>query len=294
MKEKGSEVEATASVLDDVNRETGEDWRLEGRFAGGILGGAWRVSSGPTVAVLKWHDPQSSVPHNPDAPAVVDYLISNGYPTPAWLAFGTTWAGIPWSVQELIPGTPMAQLDLQGAQIIIELVEFQRRLSPPTSFSWSAFMRDQVFGRDSSHELVKNVGEPLVSVLDEALNLAAPYKTTALPETEMVHCDLSVSNILMNEGRLSGVIDIDAAGRGCAAYDALAPALSDVLWSSQGGPIEVLHEFAVDAYGPAPVAIAAATLVVEKLDGLAGSRPPDLEATAEKCRSWILAIERLL
>jgi hypothetical protein len=294
MMETGSEVKATATVLDEVNRETDESWQLEGRLAGGILSGAWRVSNGQAVAVLKWHDPESPVPYNPDAPAVVAYLRANGYPTPAWLASGTTPAGIPWSVQELIPGTSMGQLDFQGAQVIVELVNLHRLLSPPTSFNWSAFMRDQVFGRDSSHEPVKSVGGPLASVLDEALALAAVYETTELPETEMVHCDLSVSNILMHEGRLSGVIDIDATGRGCAAYDALAPAFNDVLYSPRGGPIELLHEFAVDAYGPATVAVAAATLVVEKLDGLVESQPPDLDVKAGKCRSWILAIERFL
>lgn len=96
-----SQVEATVSVLAEVNLETGAQWQLEGRLAGGVLGGAWRITSETGMAVLKWHDLTSSVPYNPDAPAVVAYIRANGYPTPAWLASGTTRDGIPWSVQEL-------------------------------------------------------------------------------------------------------------------------------------------------------------------------------------------------
>lgn len=289
-----SEVKATTSVLADVNLETVAKWQLEGRLAGGVLGGAWRIRDKSVVAVLKWHDPTSSVPYNPDAPAVVEYIRARQYPTPAWFASGSTQSGIPWSVQEWIPGKSMGQLDVEGAELIVKLVEMQRKLSPPTSLSWSAFMRDLAFGEHPSHERIRGVGGLLASVLAESLALAAPYETAELSGVELVHCDLSVSNILLHEGRLSGVIDIDAAGCGCAVYDALAPCIADALWSPVGGPIDRLHEYAVDAYGPAPVAIAAATLAVEKLGWLADHRPHDLDVWAGKCRSWITSVGRLL
>lgn len=284
----------TSLVLAEVNLQTGAGWHLEDRLAGGVLGGAFRVKDESNVAVFKWHDPTSQVPHNPDAEEVVRYLRANGYPTPAWLASGTTRSGIPWSLQELIPGKAMGQLDDTGADLIIELLKLQRRLSPPTSLSWSDFMRKLVFSTHPSHDRIRSADGDLGLILAEALALAAPHHAAKFPEAEMVHCDLSVSNILLHKGRLSGVIDVDAAGRGCAVYDAMCPCLADVLWSPIGGPIDRLHEFAVDTYGPAPVAIAAATIVVEKLDWLAHSSQSNLEAGAAKCGSWIAAVRALI
>lgn len=188
----------------------------------------------------------------------------------------------------------MGQLDASGAELIIKLVEMQRKLSPPTSWSWSAFIRDLALGEHPSHERIRNVGGPLSSVLADALALAAPYRAAELPDDEMVHCDLSVSNILLRDGQLSGVIDIEATGRGCAVYDVLAPSIADALWSPTGGPIDVLHEYALDAFGPAAVALAATTLAVEKLDGLADRQPDDLDGWSEKCRKWLAIVGRLL
>jgi hypothetical protein len=278
------------SLLADVNLETGSDWELEGRLAGGVFSGAWRIRDDSSLAVFKWHDPTSTAPVNPDAPRVVAYLRANGYPTPAWLAAGTTRAGIRWSVQEFISGTPMGQLDVDGAELIIGLVELQRRLTPPTSFSWSAYMFDLAFGPHASHDVIEAAGGHAASVLREVLAMAAPYEGIELPDAEMVHCDLSVANILLDRGRLSGVIDLDAVGRGCAVYDVLAPALADVIWSPVGGPIDLLHEFAIDTYGSALVRIAATALVAGRLAFVATSAPGGLDGAAEKCMEWVAEV----
>lgn len=81
----------------------------------------------------------------------------------------------------------------------------------------------------------------------------------------MVHCDLSLSNILVHNGILSGVVDIDAAGHGCAVYDVLSGALNGVLWEADPEAVQRLHRFAFETYGAGPVSIAAATLVIEGL-----------------------------
>jgi aminoglycoside phosphotransferase (APT) family kinase protein len=288
------EKSATAAVLADVNAATGSRWRVKGRLAGGVLGGAWRVRDETTVAVLKCHDPSSAAPRNVDAPAVVEYIRAHGYPTPAWIAAGTTATGITYSVQEFIPGKPIPRLDIPAAELIIMLVQVQRALSPPTSMSWSAFMRDHSFGHDESHDRVAASSSPAASALASARALAAPHETSELPDDEMVHCDLSVSNILMHEGQLSGVVDIDATGRGCAAYDALTAALNGTVWPSDPDAVDRLNRFAIDEYGPAPAAIAAATLVIEALDWAATSYPDRVDITAARSEAWMADLRRLL
>lgn len=279
---------ATQAVLLEVNAQTGASWRLESRLARGILGGAWAVHDGRRRAVLKWTDPNSSVPRNPDAADVVAYLRKSGYPTPEWLAHGPTSAGYFYSIQEFIPGEPLARLDLAAVELILELVHLQRTLSPPTSLSWSTYMREHVFGEHESHEkLATAAAGTIARALTEALEFARPYESAALPDDEMVHCDLSLSNILVHEGLLSGVIDIDAAGRGCAVYDVLSAAMNGMFWNADPDAVSRLHRFAFEIYGPGPVCIAAATLVIEGLAFRLESYPETAEGAASKSLEWM-------
>lgn len=278
---------ATQGVLLEVNAQTGASWRLESRLALGMLGGAWAIHDGRRQAVLKWTDPNSSVPWNPDAADVVAYIRKSGYPTPEWLAHGVTSAGYLYSIQEFIPGEPLARLDLAAAEVILELVCLQRTLSPPTSLSWSSYMREHVFGEHESHETLAAAGGTIARALVEALEFARPYESDVLPDEEMVHCDLSISNILVHEGLLSGVIDIDAAGRGCAVYDVLSAAMNGVFWNADPDAVSRLHRFAFETYGPGPVCIAAATLVVEGLAFRLKSYPETAEGAASKSIEWI-------
>lgn len=204
---------ATAEAsLGHVNEETGAMWRLDSRFASGVLEGAWRVQHESTVAVLKWHDPASSAPYNPDAPTIVEYLRAAEYPTPAWLAAGTTADGVAWSVQEFVDGEPLRELDAASAEVFVHLVRLQRALSPPTVMSWNPYIRAHVFDAHPSHRPLITAGGDVRKLLDDALALAAPYESAALIDSEMVHCDLNVSNILMRNGRLVAVVDIDGFG----------------------------------------------------------------------------------
>lgn len=276
------------------NTQTGAAWRLESKLAGGVLGGAWKVHDGRRPAVLKWADPNSWVPRNPQAAEVVAYIRRAGYPTPAWFADGLTSDGYPYSIQEFIPGESLARLDLASAELILDLVRLQRTLSPPTELSWSRYMRDHVFGEHESHERLNAAGGVIAEVLTEALDFARPYESTILPDNEMVHCDLSLSNILVHEGRLSGVVDIDAAGRGCAVYDVLSGALNGVLWDADPEAVTCLHRFALETYGPAPVSIAAATLAIEGLAWRLDYYPQVVERTATKSREWINGLRLMM
>jgi aminoglycoside phosphotransferase (APT) family kinase protein len=178
-----------------------------------MQGGAWRVH-GPddTTAVLKWIKVDAE-----DAAEVVEHARTSGYPTPRWLDHGTTDDGRSWCVQELIEGTPMGDLDVAGAELIVQLVSLQRTITPPTERGWPALGR-----------------------LDE-----------------LVHSDLAVQNILLRDGAVAGVVDFEEAARGCAVLDLLAPAVNAVIWRSDPAAIEILHRFARQSYDDASIAAAA-------------------------------------
>jgi hypothetical protein len=188
-------------------------WVVESRMSGGMQGGAWLVRDGRgATAVLKW------VEVDPDeACAVVEHARRCGYPTPRWLDHGTDDDGRSWCVQELVDGTPMGNLDVPGAHLIVDLVSRQRTITPPTSRSWPALGR----------------------------------------EDELVHSDLNVQNILLRDGKVAGVIDFDEAARGCAVLDLLSPAVNAVIWRSDPKAVAVLHDFAHGSYDDTEITAAA-------------------------------------
>jgi aminoglycoside phosphotransferase (APT) family kinase protein len=188
-------------------------WTVEAKMSGGMQAGAWRARNvAGTSAVLKWIAVEAD-----DAATVVEHARSCGYPTPRWLDHGTTEDGRSWCVQEHVDGTPMGDLDVAGAHLIVELVALQRTITPPTERGWPDLLR-----------------------LDE-----------------LVHSDLAVQNILLRDGKVAGVIDFEEAARGCAALDLMAPAVNAVIWRSDPKAIDVLHCFASDSYSDAEVSAAA-------------------------------------
>lgn len=264
---------STRTVLAMINDDIVGTWQLEERLAGGLLGGAWRVNDGAVAAVLKWHDPASDVPRNPDAPAVVAYIRAAGYPTPAWLASGATTAGIAWSIQELVGGAPSLHLDVAAAERVVDLVRLQRTISPPTTMSWTTFMRETV-----------RVAPP------DLRAFAAAYESSPVPDDEMVHCDLSLSNILVRDARVVGVVDIDATGRGCAVYDLLSVAVNGLAWDADPKALALLHEYAVDTYDEAAVRIAATCLVTEGLGWASTHYADRIDDLAVTYREWLRSL----
>lgn len=83
------------------------------------------------------------------------------------------------------------------------------------------------------------------------------------------------------------MIDIDAAGRGCAVYDVLSAAMNGVFWNADPDAVSHLHRFALETYGPGPVCIAVATLVIEGLTFRLESYPETAEGAASKSLEWM-------
>ncbi|CAN5671441.1 hypothetical protein BH24ACT5_BH24ACT5_08080 [soil metagenome] len=293
------QVTIAQAILHQVNEQSCATWRLDSRFGSGVRNGAWRVQAGSSVAVLKWHDPahsgtamsvadfNSSSPYNPDTPAVVRYVRSMGYPTPTWFASGSTAEGVNWSIQEFVDGQPLSELDVASAEVFIELVERQRSLRPPTVMNWNPYIRAHVFGPHPSHRALIAAAGDVRKLLDHAISFAAPYEPTPLLDNEMVHGDLNVSNILMRDGRVVAVVDIEGTGRGCAVYDVLSPAANGVSWNSDPVAVDRLVGYAIDTYGAGPVAIAVACLVIETTGWYLTATPAGIEHRVARHHNWI-------
>jgi hypothetical protein len=279
-------VTAAQALLRQVNDTTGESWQLDAPLARGKREGAWRVRRGDHVAVFKWFAPEDDS-YNPDAPVIVEVLRRSGYPTPAWLASGRAPGGIAWCVQELVEGDDVHDLERWSAELLVELVERQRALTPPTRKSWNAYVRALVSAGHPSHRALRAHGGAVERLLHAALVLAAPHASAPLTDTEMVHGDLSVSNLLVRDGRLVAVVDIAAAGRGCAAYDLLSLVVNGVYWRSDPRAVQRLVDYGNDAFDPASMALATACVLIETASWYRVADPGGVDRRARRLLDWL-------
>ncbi|NIK57434.1 phosphotransferase family protein [Kribbella shirazensis] len=249
-------METTASVVAELNVALGTDYRLVRQLTGGLQSTAYELTGG---VVLKWTGDPAWAPRVRRAAELVRRARAVGYPTPAWLAVGTTAAGSPYQLQEFVTGSAPT-LDQALARQVIEICELQRDLLPEDhDVSWSGWSHGVVFdGWDGVWERVQRYDGEAAELLARYGALCRPYRDHELPHHDLVHGDLNMGNLLAADGRITGIVDIEAAGGGARAYDLVALAASAARDGADAGVDELFLEAALRANGRAAVAVCAA------------------------------------
>ena len=249
-------MDTTESVVAELNVALGTNYQLVRQLTGGLQSTAYVLTGG---VVLKWTDDPGWAPRVRQAAELVRRARAVGYPTPAWLAVGTTAAGSPYQLQELVPGSPPT-LDDALARQLIEICELQRDLLPEDrDASWSAWSRGVVFdGWDGVWERVQAYDGEVGELLQRYGELCRPYRDEELAHHDFVHGDLNMGNLLVADGRITGIVDIEAAGGGARAYDLVALATSAARDGADAGVDELFLDAALRANGRAAVAVCAA------------------------------------
>lgn len=249
-------MDTTESVVAELNVALGTDYRVVRQLTGGLQSTAY-VLTGDVV--LKWTDNPAWAPRVRRAADLVRRARAVGYPTPAWLTVGTTAAGSPYQLQELVAGSTPT-LDQALARQLIEICELQRDLIPEDhDVTWSGWSHGVVFdGWDGVWERVQAYGDEATELLEQYGELCAPYRDEDLPQHDFVHGDLNMGNLLAAEGRITGIVDIEAAGSGARAYDLVALTASAARDGADDGVDELFLEAALRANGRAAVAVCAA------------------------------------
>lgn len=126
--------------------------------------------------------------------------------------------------------------------------------------TWSAYARGVVFeGWGGMCERVRSHGGETAELLDRYDVLCRPYRDHPLPGNDLVHRDLNVSNLLVADGRIAGIIDVEAANGGSRAYDLVSLATSAARDGAPDGVDELFVEAALRAAGRATVAVCGAS-----------------------------------
>jgi aminoglycoside phosphotransferase (APT) family kinase protein len=285
----------TDALVDLVNREHGRAWRLVGRLAGGRKTGAWEVEEAGERGVLKLLDYRCPRPYLDDVAALVARARSCGWPTPAWLAWGLDEEGHPYTVAELVDGEQVDQLDDAVLDALLEVVDRQRGIAVRSGVD-RADARWSVFGDGSARwraALGRHSPEALAA--GEAIaRLAAPFRDVALPETDLVHTDLGLHNVLFRDGEVAAVVDVEGIGQGASAID-----LATLLFSTHSSNLaeervlDRLVAYAVARDGPGAAAVClAAALFDWAIFGTSGWEPDAVVAFLERASPLFARLQR--
>jgi aminoglycoside phosphotransferase (APT) family kinase protein len=124
--------------------------------------------------------------------------------------------------------------------------------------SWSGWSSGVVFdGWDGVWSRVSAYGDEATELLERFEQLCRPYRGQVLPDHDLVHGDLNLGNLLVDDGRIVGIVDIEAAGCGSRAYDLVSLTMSAARDSAAPGVDELFLEAALRAGGRAAVAVCA-------------------------------------
>ncbi|MFF1356670.1 phosphotransferase family protein [Streptomyces sp. NPDC058297] len=207
------------AVLTEANHAHDERFHLLHRFDDGVQSGAWLVSDETgRQAVLKWSPDLSWAPQIERAAAAVAKIRAAGYPTPAWLAVGTSADGFGYQIQELAPGHIAQELTAREARPLIDVLEMHAGLDPDPQRCWSEFATTRMTGDDLWRRTAVTgpTGRDLVKACERLL---AAHGPVTLPTGDLVHGDFRPGNILFHADRVGGVIDIEALGSGTRVFD---------------------------------------------------------------------------
>lgn len=195
-------------------------FQLDHRFDRGVQSGAWLLTDNAgRQAVLKWSPNRDWAPQIERAAAAVAKIRAAGYPTPAWLAVGTTTSGFGYQIQDFVPGRSQEQVTVDEARLLIDVLETHAGLDPDPQRCWSQYVTRMTNEREDLCRQLAQTGPPGRRLVDACEQLLATHGPVTLPTGDLVHGDFRPSNILFDAGRVSGVIDIEALGSGTRVFD---------------------------------------------------------------------------
>lgn len=225
--------ELPAEVLDDVASVVGAEVTLLSRLPGGANRGAMRVQLARRANAVLKAVPRAHPNHLDEtlrAQRVVEHMRRRGYPTPAWLGVGATATHV-WHLMDFVDAAPVPELTPSIVEQLIEIIELQARQASEPYDHWSYAWRVTT-GQEPAVAGLSGYSS-LVSALVERLRLVCADVPPPREAPDMVHADLNPSNVLVRDGAVVAVVDIENAGSGTRATD-----LTTLQWHTFQAPLD--------------------------------------------------------
>ncbi len=210
-------------LLDVVSSRHGTRFVLDGALPGGDGPGAWALSSPDGPAVLKVLTGRDVTTELVQRGRAIDVLRGRGYPAPKLLHFGTVAAGT-YLVQERRPGEPIGhRFSPFQLEEILTLHELHADIGVDLPGEpWPLpVTRPVLEGADGFCiiETMRAYSSETDALLTELQELTRAHAGEATRTGDLVHHDFTYANILGADGRVTGVIDWEAAMVGDRGFD---------------------------------------------------------------------------
>ncbi len=210
-----------AELVQHINLVHKTTFRLGERYSNGEQGAFALTDDARRQYVLKWRPGVHNLSTVQRAKAVTDVLRSVDYPAPQYLFIRGAMGGI-YSVQAALPGTPMQSMTTAFLTRLLELNSLQASRALPGLQDWHRELVNTVlFGGEGYclHEPMMRYSHRTAQLLRELQTLVTAYQHEPHRTLDIVHGDFQPANILVQEQKISGVIDWEGVSAGDCAFD---------------------------------------------------------------------------
>ena len=201
------------------------------------------------------------------AAIVADRLRGRGYPTPTYHYIGRV-AGVSYAVQGALPGAPMGHARAELVSELLRLNDMQRGQALPGPRDWPAPVVDTVMIGGDGYCVLETLRthspatREMMAMLQATVS-AVVSRGDQFVTDDIVHFDFSPANMLVADGKVSGVVDWDGACAGDRAFD-----LATLLFYGYNDLAvrEPLRRHLLEQIGPGPLNIYLAHMIVRQVE----------------------------
>lgn len=224
-----------------ITRTAGVELRIIGEFERGANGAFEAIMSGDRRVVLKVVDDVDAEQKMAFCATYLPMLKERGYPVPDLAAHGPLGDGMWFSLFGYLEGEPPNELDAQLFEQLEDLVQLQAdaRIDAPHR-NWSWWVRETFFENHLDwFERAHAASESSAELMDSLRNFAKGSRSHEMHADDFVHGDFGPHNVIVSDGRISGVLDWMNFGIGNRAIDLGGLLVSLQLLRDEGRPVPV-------------------------------------------------------
>ncbi|TQM79171.1 phosphotransferase family enzyme [Saccharothrix saharensis] len=224
-------------VIELVRRERGRELTLVGRFARGDEGAYEVIGADGARLVLKWLSPGREARHAEEhvGPALAR-LRAAGCPIPPLVAAGRA-GGVWFELWEHVAGSPVEHVDGVTLDQLIAVVDRERGAGSGTGGDWWDFVAGGLVEDRSPlcrPSVLVGSERPVSDLLSRLRASAAAARLPERAPDDLVHFDFGPANVLVDEGRVTAVLDWGSCRTGDASYDLVTVDWDLAAWPKAG------------------------------------------------------------
>ncbi len=209
-------------ALEYINAAKSTTYVVQSQLSGGENQGAFLVAdpAGQT-AVLKFSSNPMWRSQVERAKAATNHLRPLGYPVPQYTYVDATNQGTFW-LEDRMPG---AQIADATPEVVTELVghitkQKGQMISEVQGQDWSWYAAGVVFrGESGLVRVLMQFSETTSALAAQIEGMVVGLDGKALGRADLVHGDMGISQVLVDNGKVSAVLDWDQVGYGDMAQD---------------------------------------------------------------------------